>query len=82
MRTPRNLNGIDFVAALVRNWDYVRVNQTGSHIMIETNTPFHQRLSIPAHKPLKTGTLNALVRLAASHKRMTKQAILDTLELQ
>jgi hypothetical protein len=47
--------------------------------MIETNTPLHQRLSVPAHKPLKAGTLDTLIRLAANHKGVTKQAILKTL---
>jgi predicted RNA binding protein YcfA (HicA-like mRNA interferase family) len=72
-------DGADFAAALVRGWDYVHVHQTGSHIIIETEKPFHQRLSVPAHKPLKAGTLNVLVRMAADHKQVSKQDILKTL---
>ena len=79
MKTPRNLDGADFAAAPVRNWDYIYVHQTGSHIIIETERPSHQRLSVPAHKPLKACTLNVLVRLAADHKRVTKQDILRSL---
>ncbi len=79
MKTPRNLNGADFAAALTRHWDYVYIHQSGSHIIIETEKPSHQRLSVPNHKPLKSGTLNALVRLAAAHKRVTKQDIINSL---
>lgn len=79
MKTPRNLNGADFASALTRHWDYVHVHQTGSHIIIETERPSHQRLSIPRHKPLKAGTLNALLRLASEHKQVTKQKTLDSL---
>ena len=79
MKTPRNLNGADFAAALIRHWEYVHVHQTGSHIIIETERPSHQRLSIPRHKPLKAGTLNALLRLTADHKRASKEDVLKTL---
>ena len=79
MKTPRNLNGTDFAASLVRHWRYRYVHQSGSHIIIDTEEPFHQRLSVPNHKPLKSGTLNALVRLAAVHKGVTKQDILNSL---
>jgi hypothetical protein len=27
MKTPRNLNGADLAAALIRHWDYVHVHQ-------------------------------------------------------
>lgn len=78
MKTPRNLSGVDFSAALILHWDYSHVHQTGSHIIIETETPFHQRLSIPNHKPLKAGTLTTLLRLASVHKRVSKEDILKT----
>jgi hypothetical protein len=80
MKTPRNLNGADFADTLIRKWDYVHVHQTGSHIIIETERPFHQRLSIPNHKPFKAGTLTTLLRLAAEHKRVSKEDMLKTLE--
>jgi len=79
MRTPRNVDGADFASSLIRHWQYVHVHQAGSHIIIETEIPSHQRLSVPSHKPLKTGTLNTLLRLAADHKRVSKQDILKTL---
>jgi hypothetical protein len=37
-----------------------KVHQVGSHVIIETDTPQHQRLSVPDHHPLRTGTLNAI----------------------
>jgi predicted RNA binding protein YcfA (HicA-like mRNA interferase family) len=79
MKLPRNLNGVDLAEHLVRNWDYRRIHQTGSHIIFETELPAHQRISIPAHKPLRTGTLAKILQLVAGHKRESKIEILKGL---
>jgi predicted RNA binding protein YcfA (HicA-like mRNA interferase family) len=79
MKIPRNLNGADFAATLVRRWRYGYVHQSGSHIIIETGEPFHQRLSVPNHRPIKSGTLSTLIRLVADHNGVTKQDILNSL---
>jgi len=36
-------------------------------------------MTIPAHKTLKVGTLNAILRAVARHKGVERSAILDTL---
>ena len=79
MKIPRNFDGTDFVAVLIRRWGYVQVHQLGSHIILETQQPSPQRLAVPAHKPLKVGTLNGLLRVIAGHKRVTKEDILNSL---
>ena len=79
MKIPRNLKGSDLVATLCRSWDYHIVHQQGSHIILETETPYHQRISIPNHNPLRVGTLNGILRAVARHKEVAKQDILDTL---
>jgi predicted RNA binding protein YcfA (HicA-like mRNA interferase family) len=79
MKLPRNLNGLELAEHFVRNWDYQRIHQTGSHIILETASPAHQRISIPAHRPLRTGTLAKILQLVASHKPESKIEILKGL---
>jgi hypothetical protein len=41
MKLPRNLNGVVLAEHFVSNWDYQRIHQTGSHIILETESPAH-----------------------------------------
>lgn len=79
MKVPRDLDGRDLADTLCRRWQYREVGQVGSHIILQTEMPSHQRLPIPAHKPLKLGTLNAIVRLVATHKCVSRDEVLATL---
>ncbi|MEN8255010.1 MAG: type II toxin-antitoxin system HicA family toxin [Verrucomicrobiota bacterium] len=78
MKLPRDLGGVKLAKTLCRKWGYVKVHQTGSHIILETETPSHQRIAIPAHKSLKIGTLNGILRSVAEHKATSRERILDT----
>jgi predicted RNA binding protein YcfA (HicA-like mRNA interferase family) len=78
MKTPRDLSGRDLAEALCRHWAYREVQQTGSHIILQTEVPSHQRIPIPAHKNLRVGTLNAILRFVANHKGTTREEILKT----
>jgi hypothetical protein len=75
MKTPRDLGGRELADGLCRHWAYRVVGQTGSHIILQTEDPSHQRIPVPAHRALRVGTLNASVRLVANHKRVSRQAI-------
>jgi predicted RNA binding protein YcfA (HicA-like mRNA interferase family) len=79
MKLPRNLSGRQLVQALCSSWGDTQVHQVGSHIIIETETPQHQRLSVPDHHPLRTGTLNAILRAVAAHKGVSREEILRSL---
>ena len=79
MKTPRDLSGRDLAQTLCREWAYREVQQTGSHIILQTEVPGHQRIPVPAHKALKIGTLNAILRLVANHKGVTRDDILTSL---
>ncbi len=76
MKIPRDLSGAEFVKKLCRNWGYRVVHQVGSHVVIETGDPSHQRIAIPAHKTLRIGTLNAILRAVARHKGVDRAEIL------
>ncbi len=57
----------------------MKVNQVGSHIILQSETPKHHRLSVPDHKPLRIGTLSAIIREVAAAKGVTREEILETL---
>lgn len=79
MNLPRDLYGRDLARVLCARWAYQKVNQVGSHIILQTETPQHHRVSVPDHKPLRIGTLNAILRQVAVAKGVTREAILATL---
>jgi len=79
MKVPRDLSGAQLIKVLCRDWAYRQVNQEGSHVILQTETPGHQRLAVPNHNPLRVGTLNAIVRAVATHKGVDRQTLLDSL---
>ena len=79
MKTPRDLSGPELAKALCRSWGYREVAQRGSHIILQTEIPGHQRISVPAHKFLRVGTLNAILNLVADHKSVSRDVLLDSI---
>jgi predicted RNA binding protein YcfA (HicA-like mRNA interferase family) len=55
------------------------VHQEGSHIILETSEPAHQRIAIPDHHPLRLGTFTSVLRSVAHHKGVTRDAIIASL---
>jgi len=79
MKLPRDIHGRELAAALCRHWGYREIHQAGSHIILQTDTPEYHRISVPAHKPLRIGTLNAILRSVAAAKHCMREAILASL---
>ena len=79
MKVPRDLSGAQLVKVLCRDWNYRVVHQEGSHIILQTDLPAHQRLSVPNHNPLRVGTLNGIVRAVSAHKGVERQKLLAAL---
>jgi predicted RNA binding protein YcfA (HicA-like mRNA interferase family) len=79
LKTPRDIYGRDLADHLIKHWQYVEDRQTGSHIILRTDIPSGQTLPIPAHKPLRTGTLAAIVRMVADHKHVYREDIMRRL---
>jgi predicted RNA binding protein YcfA (HicA-like mRNA interferase family) len=77
MKLPRDLAGNDLARHLCKHWGYSNVHQVGSHMILQTEDPSHQRLAIPAHGFLRIGTLNSILRLVATHKGVSKEEILE-----
>jgi predicted RNA binding protein YcfA (HicA-like mRNA interferase family) len=77
MKLPRDLSGAELIKLLCKHHDYRRVNQEGSHVILETDSPRHHRLAVPDHNPLRIGTLNAILRAVAEVKGLKKEDILN-----
>jgi predicted RNA binding protein YcfA (HicA-like mRNA interferase family) len=77
VKLPRDLDGSELVKVLCRDWAYRKVHQPGSHAILDTDEPSPQRLSIPQHKPLRLGTLHAILRAVSQHKGVPLESILD-----
>jgi predicted RNA binding protein YcfA (HicA-like mRNA interferase family) len=78
MKLPRDLTGLQ----LVKNLEvlgYKMTRQTGSHIRVTTLQNGEHHLTIPAHNPLKTGTLSAILNDVAQHFNLTHDELLSRL---
>ena len=80
MKLPRGLYGRALARVLCTRWAYRQVNQVGSQIILQTEIPQHHRLSVPDHKRLRIGTLNAILREVAAAKGVTREDIIATLD--
>lgn len=78
MKLPRDLSGSDLVKALAR-LGYVVTRQTGSHIRLTTQENSEHHLTIPAHDPIKIGTLNAILRDIENHFDLDREELLHQL---
>ena len=76
MKLPRDLSGEELVKHLSKRWDYVKIHQVGSHIILQTLQPTPHRIAVPEHTPLRIGTLNAILSSIAAHKNVSKEEIL------
>lgn len=74
MKIPRDITGIE-LAKLLKRFGYIITRQTGSHMRLTTNSNGEHHITIPAHNPLKIGTLSAIIGDVAFHFGKTKEDI-------
>ena len=79
MKLPRDVSGAHLADVLCRRWQYTRVHQVDSHIILETSEPTHHRIAIPDHHPLRLGTFNSILRAVGAHKGVPREAIIADL---
>ncbi|WP_235018575.1 type II toxin-antitoxin system HicA family toxin [Tolypothrix sp. NIES-4075] len=60
---------------------YEITRQTGSHIRLTTQENGEHHLTIPAHDPIKVGTLNSILRDVANHFDLEREDLLNRLFL-
>jgi predicted RNA binding protein YcfA (HicA-like mRNA interferase family) len=58
---------------------YEVTRQTGSHVRLTRHEGGEHHLTIPRHRPLKVGTLAAILRDVADHARMSREELLERL---
>ena len=75
MRLPRDLSGTQLAQRLSRV-GYVVTRQTGSHIRLTTQLLGEHHITIPAHDPLRVGTLNSILSDVATHLQRSKDDVL------
>ena len=78
MKLPRDMTGRQLAQAPSR-FGYAVNHQTGSHIRLTTQRPSEHHMTVPAHDPLKVGTLNAILRDVAQHAGIDRDALLEQL---
>lgn len=78
MKIPRDINGMQLVKKLVE-LGYEVTRQSGSHIRLTTYINGTHHITIPAHNPLKIGTLSSILNDIASHFNISKDELLNKL---
>jgi predicted RNA binding protein YcfA (HicA-like mRNA interferase family) len=81
VKIPRDLSASDLIRAL-RVLGYERVRQDGSHIRLTTAVGGTHHVTVPNHRPLKTGTLlGGVLKPVAAHHKLTVEELLGKLGL-
>ncbi len=78
MKLPRDLSGSALAKALGRV-GYRVVRQSGSHVRLTRDGLQQHHVTIPAHDPLKIGTLAAILTDIASHLKIDRDELLRRL---
>ena len=77
MKFPRDMDATQLIKALERI-GYRPVRQTGSHIRLQCEAPAHS-ITIPNHRPLRVGTLSAILADVAARRKLDRDELLREL---
>lgn len=80
MKLPRALSG-DELAKALKALGYGVTRQTGSHLRLTTLQGGEHHVSIPRHKPLRVGTLAAVLDDVATHFGVSRDELLVMIKL-
>jgi len=79
MKLPRHVDG-DELARLLSRFGYRILHQTGSHQRLSAVIAGKTHdLTIPAHKPLRVGTLHRILKDVAEHQQISREQIIAEL---
>jgi len=80
-KLPRDVDGSDLAKAL-RTFGYEITRRQGSHIRLTTQQNGQHHVTVPDHKPIKTGTLlRGILKPVAIHHHLTVEELLAKLKL-
>ena len=72
---------LDLVAAL-KVLGYQTVRQSGSHLRLTNQLNGSHHVNVPAHRPIKTGTLlGGILKPVAAHHKISVDELLQKLDL-
>lgn len=74
MRLPRDLDGAELAQALGK-LGYAVTRQAGSYIRLTTSINGEHHVTVPAHTPLRIGTLAGILGDVAAHHRLTREQL-------
>ena len=79
MKIPRDLNGADLAKRLAV-YGYSVTRQSGSHMRLtKIDAGREQHLTIPAHKPLRVGTLRQILKDVASQSGVSLEEVVQAI---
>ncbi len=79
MKIPRDLNGADLAKRLAV-YGYSVTRQSGSHMRLSRQTADgQQHLTIPAHKPMRVGTLRQILKDVASQSGVSLEEVVQAI---
>lgn len=78
MKLPRDISGKDLIKALSR-LDYEVTRQTGSHVRLTTQRDGEHNITVPAHDPIKVGTLNSILKDVSEHTKLSRNKLVELL---
>ncbi|QPN64066.1 type II toxin-antitoxin system HicA family toxin [Synechococcus sp. CBW1004] len=79
MKIPRDLNGVDLAKRLAA-YGYVVTRKSGSHMRLSRQGGDQQQhLTIPAHKPLRVGTLRQILKDVASQCGLGLEEVVEAI---
>jgi predicted RNA binding protein YcfA (HicA-like mRNA interferase family) len=79
VKIPRDLNGADLAKRLAV-YGYSVTRQSGSHMRLSRQTADgQQHLTIPAHKPMRVGTLRQILKDVASQSGVSLEEVVQAI---
>lgn len=78
-KTPRNVSG-RYLCKVLGRYGYTITRQTGSHIRLKSDfMGYEHSITIPAHNPIKIGTLNKILNDVAEYLKIRRDKLVDSL---
>lgn len=76
-KTPRDISGIELCQKLGA-YGYVKTRQVGSHVRMSKITDgISHHITVPAHDPIKIGTMSAILSDVSKQLSITKNELIE-----
>lgn len=79
MKIPRDISGAELINVLCRHFDYTKIHQVGSHVILQTEEPGSSSNCYSESCLVKNRKFDSVLRAVATAKRVEKKDILRLL---